>query len=281
MSTFGGDKPAHLERAVNSILNQEFTMPVEVRLYLGIDGPVSADLAEVIDQLEPNIYRLFKFARNRGLAAVLNDLIAARDGEAFYFRMDADDVSLPHRFQKQINFMQAHPEIDILGTDLMERLEFEGYCRVIHFADGPVDARRQIAWRVPVAHPTVCFRASVFQKITRYPCVPLNEDVAMWIQCMSAGMNFSNIGEALYEFTIAEEFWRRRGIRKAWYELRSYLYGIWKINRFSWRYILPLGRFVSRMLPTNVQRILYSSRLRTRQLVPAPSNLASPLRYLR
>jgi glycosyltransferase involved in cell wall biosynthesis len=263
VSVYHREDPVLFKRAMLSVLNQEFSTPVTVRVYLGVDGPVSEALDSMILRWESRLHKVVRFTENRGLVHVLNELIACRTDEEFFFRMDTDDVSHPERFDRQIKFMVAHPEIDILGTDIVEVHTNSAEKRTVHFADDPDDARRCIAWRVPVAHPTVCFRASVFDRVPGYPVVLMNEDISMWFACLKAGMRFHNIPEPLYEFTINDNFWGRRGLRKSWLEFKSYAVGLWKLEGITWRYVFPLARLLFRLLPATVQRFAYGTKLRT------------------
>jgi glycosyltransferase involved in cell wall biosynthesis len=262
MSVYKSDDPALFQCAVDSVLTQKFTSPVEVRIYLGVDGPVPEHLRTVIESYSSEIYKLFWFERNRGLACVLNELIHAREDETFFFRMDADDASEPERFQRQIAHMQAHPYVDILGTDILEVDDTTGMEQRVCFAKSPEDARSQIVRHVPVAHPSVCFRATVFEKVSEYPLVHLNEDIAMWFQCMTAGLVFDNLHEPLYRFRIGHEFWRRRSVVKALNEFKVYTIGIWNLEKITWKYIYPVARLMMRLAPAPLQKMAYSSSLR-------------------
>jgi glycosyltransferase involved in cell wall biosynthesis len=197
---------------------------------------------------------------NVGLAATLNRLIALRTDEVFLFRMDADDLCLPGRFERQLEHMNKHPDVDILGTAIIEHLVDSGARRVVHFAAGPEDARRGIAKRVPVAHPTVCFRSSVFDRVGGYPLVTGNEDIAMWFRCLQADQRFDNLADPLLEYTVSQAFWKRRSLKKAWSELCCYVAGLLALEGWSWRLAYPFARFAFRLAPSPVVQRLYSSR---------------------
>ncbi len=262
MSVHRDVEPSQFRRALESVLLQRVPDQIEIRVYLGIDGDIPPELSKVVRDFEPRIYRILRFRENRGLGCVLTDLIQSREDEMFFFRMDADDVSHPQRFRRQIEYMQRHPDIDILGTDIAEVDRESGRREIVHFADDHDDARRKIAWRVPVAHPTVCFRASVFDHVPGYPPARLNEDVGMWFRCLSSGLRFGNVPEPLYEFTITEQFWQRRGPVKAWHEFMARVRGLWALEGLDWRYVFPAARFVLRLLPVRLQKLAYQSRLR-------------------
>lgn len=268
MSVYVKESPELFARAVESILGQEVDDGVGVRVYLGVDGPVGHELDEMIKRYEDRLYKTVRFERNRGLAPVLNDLILELEDEEFVFRMDTDDVSYKNRFQRQLKFLAEHPGVDILGTSIVEVVEGLQSRRVVHFSrESERSARRYIARGVPVAHPTVCFRRSVFHKIGGYPIVRNNEDIALWFLCLRNGLKFENLREPLYEFTVNKDFLGRRGFDKAFTEFVVYSKGIWLLHGFTVDYFFPLARFVLRLLPRYIQEIAYGSKLRPREIL--------------
>lgn len=93
----------------------------DFHIYIGVDGPVGDDIKlyfKLID--EQNKVSIVWFRENRGLACVLNDLldICFKEGYEYIARMDADDISVYSRFEKQIKYLEAHPEIDVVGGSI-------------------------------------------------------------------------------------------------------------------------------------------------------------------
>ena len=63
--------------------------------------------------------RVYHFSENQGEPAVMQftmDILKEMDVE-YVARMDADDVCIPQRFERQIQYLDSHPEIDILGSN--------------------------------------------------------------------------------------------------------------------------------------------------------------------
>lgn len=118
MAVYRGDDPIEFRAAVNSIVTQKFTAPVDSRIYLAVDGPVPEALSREIDSIEPELYRVVRIKVNGGLANALNTLIGELDDECFVFRMDADDRSEPERYQIQLDYLAKATKVDILGTDI-------------------------------------------------------------------------------------------------------------------------------------------------------------------
>lgn len=259
MCVYGRDDPTAFSAALQSVWDQDLPEGVVSRIYLGVDGPLPPALEAAVAAAEPRLHRVCRSPRNEGLARMLNRLIAQLEGEAFVFRMDADDRALPQRYRRQLDYLQAHPEIDILGTAIVEQDETTGQQRVVRYAAGPEEAVQRLHWRVPVAHPTVCLRARVLALARGYPEKGTNEDVAMWFRCASLGLRFDNLPEPLLLYRVAPDFWRRRGLAKAGSELLCYLRGIHRLHGlFTTAYAAPVLRFGLRLMPTRVSRWAYS-----------------------
>lgn len=110
------DSVTYLREAVESIYGQTYQ---DFLLYIGVDGPIGDDLKGYLAQVEVHPKtKVIWFEENRGLACVLNDLldICFKGGFEYIARMDADDISLPERFEKQQKYLQEHPEIDVVGV---------------------------------------------------------------------------------------------------------------------------------------------------------------------
>jgi glycosyltransferase involved in cell wall biosynthesis len=259
MSCYAADKPNLLKRSLNSLLTQERQDLIDIRIYLGVDGPVGDDLMAVLVDFEYKLERLVLFPSNRGLAHVLNDLIRELKFEDLIFRMDSDDMSLPPRFIRQIEFMDANPEIDILGTAIIEKIEND-VCRVVKFPKNHVAAARSICWRTPFAHPSVCIRKTVLDTLHGYPTDALNEDIALWFRALKSGFQFANLQEALLEFNVDPRFWSRRGLPKAWGEFKCYIFGIYENEGLTWRMMFPLARLLFRLSPTSLRQYGYKWR---------------------
>jgi glycosyltransferase involved in cell wall biosynthesis len=118
MSVYKNDKPDLLKKAFSSIAEQNYPAD-KIRIYLGIDGEISQELEVIITSCNL-VYKIQRNEKNIGLSATLNKLVNMLENEEFVFRMDADDVSLPGRFEAQVKYMLENPNVDILGTSLTE-----------------------------------------------------------------------------------------------------------------------------------------------------------------
>lgn len=261
MSVFARDDAPLVERALESIFRQDYRGG-PVRLYLCADGPLLPAVAAALERQAGRIHRLVRNEVNLGLARSLNRLLDALGDEAFVFRMDSDDFSHAHRISAQVAALEARPDVDILGAAIREVQRDGTVLGTVRYPVEHAAIRRLIARRNPLAHPTVCFRRSAVQAFRHYPVVGVNQDWALWFECLARGLRFANLDEALMDMTVSDDFFRRRGAKRALEEFRISCRGIRRLDGWSWRYAFPLMRLAFRLLPQPLIRAGYRSRLR-------------------
>lgn len=133
-------------------------------------------------------------ALNTGLAHTTATLIA---------RMDADDVGHPDRLARQVTYMNAHPEISVLGTRTRFQTTVEKSSGMAWFVDWqnailtPHEHYVKRFVDAPLAHPTVMFRRALVEHHGGYSTEPLPEDHELWLRWMDAGVRFAKLPEAL------------------------------------------------------------------------------------
>ena len=143
-------------------------------------------------------------ALDRGLAACDHEIVA---------RMDADDVSMPTRFEKQLPVVEAGA--DIVGSGL---LEFgTSVDDVVGRRTPPTDPdeiRRAIRFRDPFNHPTVVYRRSAVQAAGGYTDMALMEDYLLFARMVDAGARPANLAEPLVCYRVGAGAYARRGGRE-------------------------------------------------------------------
>lgn len=218
LPVYKNDKVAYLSQAVDSLLDQTYG---DVDIYIGVDGPVGEDLRKQI-KLEETQERVSVtwFPENRGLACVLNDLldICFKKGYEYIARMDADDISLPDRLEKQMAYLKKHMVIDVVGGAIDEINE-SGHNRgkVIVYPQTPEECRSFFSKRNPHAHPAVLFRKSFFDKLQgkKYrPEYRRNQDTMLWYDGMMAGTQHANLPDIVLKFRMTNAMFKKR--RNGW-----------------------------------------------------------------
>ena len=145
--------------ALHSILSQTF---VDFELIFLNDGSTDDSVEIALSFHDPRI-RIMGGPERCGLPKRLNQGIANARGQ-FIARMDADDISFPQRFEKQVAYLQAHPEVDLLGC---RAVVFRNSCETIGLLPFAPTHERLCAqlWRnIPLPHPSWMGRRSWFQR---------------------------------------------------------------------------------------------------------------------
>lgn len=183
-----------IKKAVESVLNQ------------GIDNiEVLCVVNCTMDDTEAEIKSIkddrVKILHSRpGIVAALNEGIRASRG-ALIARQDADDVWLEGKLKKQLEFLDKHPDVDILGTQL-NVVDIHG--NFIRKTSYPLE-HEQIVSRLlsgdnSIGHPSVIFRRSVLDRCAGYyDLFPLAEDLDLWLRCIP-WFKMSNLDECLVQY---------------------------------------------------------------------------------
>ncbi len=218
LPVYKNDKKDYLILAVDSLMLQTYR---DFHLYIGVDGPVGEDLSDYVKLLEKQVkISVAWFPENRGLACVLNDLldICFKDGYEYIARMDADDISMPDRLEKQMAYLRTHQTIDVVGGAI-EEIDESGKKRgkMIVYPEGAEECRRFFSRRNPHAHPAVLFRKSFFNKLDgkKYrPEYRQNQDTMLWYDGMMAGTQHANIPDVVLNFRMTDAMFKKR--RNGW-----------------------------------------------------------------
>jgi GT2 family glycosyltransferase len=210
MSCYAGDDPGFLRDAFVSTVQHQARRPAEVVLVQ--DGPVPADLEKVIAELvadSPVPVQHLVMDENVGLGPALDRGLDACTHEVVA-RMDADDLSLPERFERQVPVVEAGA--DIVGSGLLEfdRSPDEVVGRRTPPTD-PYEIRRVIRFRDPFNHPTVVYRKSAVQAAGGYTDMALMEDYLLFTRMVEAGARPANLAEPLVLYRVGAGAYARRG----------------------------------------------------------------------
>lgn len=210
MSVYKNDNTTDFAEAVISIYKQ--TCPPD-EIVLVIDGPVSEIMHNTIDalkgktgimkviQLEQNMGHAI--ARQTGLEAAKNELCAV---------MDADDISVPDRFEKQLKAFEEHPEVSVVGSlihEFINKPDNVVATRIVPEHDA--DIKEYLKSRCPMNLVTVMLKKSDVMKMGGYLDWYCEEDYYLWIRLALGGFQFYNIQENLVNVRVGKEMYQRRG----------------------------------------------------------------------
>lgn len=260
MSIYKNDIEEFVRQSVESILGQTYK---DFILYIQYDGPIRPEVDEYLSGLTDELVKIERRNENKGLAQSLNDLlsIVMPLGYQYIARMDADDISEPNRFEKQLAYFESHPEIECLGTWAVEiTSKGKEYFRK-QMPETHEGCLEQFHKRDCMIHPTVMFRRCYIEKAGVYDLDTFfGEDTMMWAQGFAAGCKMGNVPEYLFRFRLDDNFFDRR---RGW----KYAKGIW-ILRHRVNKMLGFGLkedayaiayAVAKMMPKAILNLIYKT----------------------
>lgn len=224
MNVYHGDDPVWFREAVDSVLNQT-VRPDEIVLV--VDGPVPEALEEIIAGCEKTdpfvVVRLPENsghgnARRIGLEKCSHGLVAI---------MDADDLCLPDRFEKQLAVFRDQPDVSAVGGQIAEFMDTVD--NVIGIRQVPLtdeDIRSYIKTRCPLNQVTVMLKKADVQAVGGFLDWFCNEDYYLWIRMYLAKMRFANVPDILVNVRVGADMYKRRGgfaYFKSEYRLQKYM----------------------------------------------------------
>lgn len=254
-----------MQTAVDSMLNQ--TVPPD-EIVMVCDGPLTAVLDETLAGYEakyPSLFHIVRLPENKGLGIALQaGLLACRN--ELVARMDADDIALPDRMEKQLRMMQAHTDLAVLGGQIAEfdddTKEITGY-RIVPETNEEI--RRFVKFRNPLNHMTVLMRRSQVLEVGGYQHFLSCEDYHLWTRLIAEGYPLANLPDICCRVRVNKSFYHRRG---GW----EYFRRIYRMEAFilekklitRWQFFgYVLVRFVGNaMLPGSIRKYFYNKTLR-------------------
>lgn len=265
MSVYKNDDPSFLKLALESIYENQTVKPDEIVVVF--DGPLNDSLYSVLNEFKvgkEHIVKYYPQEVNRGLGEALR--IGSEYCTCDYIlRMDSDDISDDHRFERQILYVENHPEVDVLGTDIAEFNESPNEdMRVRSCPEKHDDIVNMGKRRNPMNHVTVCMKKSALEKCGGYKTLLLLEDYYLWLNMIAAGCKLANIHESLVYVRVGNGFDSKRGSKErisGWKVLQEYMLQIGMINKKeAFMNMLYINAFVN--TPSWLKKILYSKLLR-------------------
>ncbi len=212
MAVCFSDNPEYLNSAILSIHDNQTLKPKQIVIV--VDGPINIELKSVLDSWKSilkDILLITYLQKNHGLAFALNFGLELCQYE-LVARMDSDDISLNHRFEAQINYMNRNPQISVLSSRIEE---FDiSMNKSLGFRNVPIshsEFRNFIVRRNPINHPSSCFRKKDVLSVGGYPLFKKAQDYALWSLMYVKGFNFANIDKTLLKMRTGNGLLKRRG----------------------------------------------------------------------
>lgn len=213
MSIYIETKASDLDACMNSLWTEQTVRPMQFCLVC--DGPLSEETEAVVSKwrdLLGDTLDVVRQRENKGLARALN-LGLSRCRYDIVAKMDSDDLAVEDRFRRQFEYMTAHPEVDVLGGQVVEFDEENE--EIIGYRDVPLsdsEIKKFSKFRCPLSHSSVMFRKPALERVGFYPEV-FPEDYVLWARLEQAGATFANLPDPLVVMNVGETIRKRRGFR--------------------------------------------------------------------
>jgi len=196
MSVYNGAR--YLRDAVDSILGQTFT---DFEFIIVDDGSTDETPAILNSYTDPRIVRL-RNETNIGLTRSLNKGLVVARGE-YVARQDADDVSLPRRLAKQVEFLDGHPVIGLVGSAYEEFYEDGRLQRAVQMPLQPADIREQLFYGHCFCHGSAMARIRCLHAVGDYDEeYEVAQDRDLWLR-LAERFDLANLPEVLYKLRIS------------------------------------------------------------------------------
>ena len=258
------EKDDELRAAIDSVINQTL-MPNEILIIADKDIPQNTNrILEEYKSKFPEIFNpvILDEPANLGKALQIGVKLAKNPIIA---RMDADDISRRDRFEKQIQYLKEHPEIDVVGSWITE------------FEDEPTNiyAKRELPlnhadiynfckFRNPINHMTVMYKKEAVLKAGNYTARKRMEDYELWAKMIYKEYKFANIPEYLVNARAGQNLIKRRSGLDEFFQYEFTLFKEffdWGFINFNEFFKAVSTKFLLRAIPGWLRAFIYNNFL--------------------
>lgn len=264
MSVYYKENPSFFDQALESILVNQTLLPSE--FVLVCDGELTPELEMVIDKYKSLFHDIFQVFRkeNGGLGKALSYGLP-KCSFPLVARADSDDICVPNRFEKQVDFFERHPEIGIISSYIDE---FDSdWTHPDHLKKLPLtpeELYQMAKFRNPLNHMAVMMRKDDVIRVGSYRHIPYVEDYELWVRAMTNGIQIANVGEVLVHARVGNGMVQRRGTKKyikSWHILNKEMIHANMIGYGTYlRNMISITAFV--FMPSCLKTFLYKKVLR-------------------
>lgn len=205
MSEFNTEEKK-LKESIDSILKQSY-MNFELII---IDDCGKNNVKKIVNEFNDQRIKVIKNDKNSGLVISLNKAIELAKGD-YIARMDTDDYSYCDRIKKQLEFLEAHKDIDLVCSNCNF---FDG--KAVWGSSGTeygIISRNQLLNGNPIMHPTVMMKTSSIKKIGGYKNFKRCEDYATWIEFYNRGFKMYKMPNVFLRYHLSLDDYKKRTLK--------------------------------------------------------------------
>ncbi len=252
MATFN-ESANVISKAIQSIISQTLT---NIELLI-IDDSRNAETIAAINlfSADPRV-KIFRSDNKYGFVPALNEGLRQAKGR-YIARMDGDDFSEPERLAKEVDFLDKHSDVAVVGTDI-HIINEQGI--TTSYREYPSDfkqIRKKTIIRSPFAHPSIMMRKEVVKAGFYYDeGYKKAEDYELWLRLLKNKYRFANINEKLLRYRVSECMEKKRNKQHFRYALKAK----WKnfdFRHFGFSCCALFTGCVIYLMPDSLFRVLY------------------------
>jgi len=250
---------ATLAEAIDSILDQTYC---NWELIMCDDGSTdnTYNIAREYKEKFPRKIVLIQNERNMGLNKTLNHCLRYATGD-FIARMDGDDISLPNRLEKEIDFLVSNPQYDIVSTPMIYFDDSGDWGKGTGGGEvSPLDFVKG----TPFCHAPCLVRKEAFDKVNGYSedvKTLRAEDYDLWFRMYEQGFKGYKLAEPLYKMRDDQDAYHRRKFKFAMNEAYVRFTGYKRLGLPIGAYIYTIRPIIVGLLPKWLYLILHKKRL--------------------
>lgn len=207
MATYN-DPVEYLSQAIDSILTQTCD---DLELLIADDSTEAATKSAIDDYARKDArISIIRKEQRMGISGARNEALLKAKGQLMAL-MDADDISLPDRLEKQVGYALQHEEIDLFGGHIYIIDEKNERTSLRKYKTNNKSFRRMFVYRNPLAHPTIMFRRSIVDNGFLYdPTFKRAEDLEFYLRLFNHGYRLANMDEFLLNYRIVGDLQEKR-----------------------------------------------------------------------
>lgn len=212
MSLYYKEKPEYLTQCFKSLAEQ--TLPA-TEIVLVYDGAIPQALQDCVAEWQTRLpIKIVPLPENVGLGKALNAGMAECSNE-WVFRMDTDDLCVADRFAKQVAYIEAHPEVAMVGGQIEEfDTDNPNVTSIRRVPVEDADIKKMAPVRCPFNHMALAYKKSAIQAVGGYQHHLFLEDYNLWLRFLSAGYITHNLPDILIKMRAGQGMYnRRRGLQ--------------------------------------------------------------------
>lgn len=264
MPVYVKENASYLELALRSITADQQLKPTEVVIVE--DGPITPELDALLTRFEksdPTIRR-YRLQENQGVGKALNFGLRHITSD-WVARMDSDDIARPERFAQQVAYLEANPNVQILGSSTEEFDSNPGDKHIERRLPESHEAiMKMMRMRNPINHMTVFFRRDIALKVGGYWEDAYFEDYYLWYKMSKEGARLHNLQNNLVDVRVGNNMVERRS-GFGYFKKEKLLLSKFREDGFiSWPLFVNLliVKLTLRTLPVPILKWFYKTFLR-------------------